>query len=287
MMASIEPHMPGRALRTAAAALAALALAVCAAAPAAGGPTAKPSVMGGGPADRVQFAFAAAILQDGRFACSGSVVSPRHVLTAGHCARVPASKIQVVTGRYDMRKPSTGQTFRVIAKAIHPGYKRSQSHDLAVLTLAAATPAPSIAVATTEQGRIAARRGQGMTVAGWGATTPFHDRASGILKTTTVIGTGKRPCHRRYGKAFRGKSMICARGPKLNPRKKQSLRTSPCAGDSGGPLLGTTPQGQRLVGAVSFGPRLCGLPFVPVAYAKTFDASALAFIGGAMFAPLP
>ena len=48
----------------------------------------------------------------------------------------------------------------------------------------------------------------------------------------------------------------------------------------------------RLLGAdaanlVSFGPRLCGLPFAPVVYGKTFDASAVEFIGAAVSTPLP
>jgi secreted trypsin-like serine protease len=64
--------------------------------------------------------------------------------------------------------------------------------------------------------------------------------------------------------------MICAQGA---PIKKGRLapRTSPCGGDSGGPLIADTPNGPRLVGAVSFGPSLCGLPFAPVVYARVAD----------------
>ena len=83
--------------------------------------------------------------------------------------------------------------------------------------------------------------------------------------------------------------MLCAKGAQLRPGNKRSLRTSPCAGDSGGPLFGTLPStGEtRLVGLVSFGPRICGLPFAPVSYAKTFDPSGLEFLGQSLVTPLP
>ncbi len=268
-----------------------VAAALCAASLAAAGPssaspgdaTPQPRIIGGGAADPAAFPFAAAILAKGRFICSGSIVTPRHVVTAGHCAIPRLADLQVVTGRYDLRDATTGQVSSVAAKFVHPDFKRKARHDLAVFGLTTPTASPGIAIATTAEGDAITARGKPLGVAGWGATTPFQDKLPGFLKSTTVSAVAKKRCFRRYGKAFASVTMVCAQGVKLNPGSKRSLRTSPCAGDSGAPLIG----GSRLVGVVSFGPRLCGLPFSPVVYGKTFDASALQFLGGAILVPLP
>lgn len=268
-----------------------VAAALCAASLAAAGPTSaspgdatpQPRIIGGGAADPATFPFAAAILAKGRFICSGSVVSPRHVVTAAHCSIPKLAELQVVTGRYDLRDTSKGQASAVAAKFVHPDYRRTARHDIAVFGLATATPSPVIQVATPAEGAAAVAPGNSLSVAGWGATTPFQTKLPGFLKTTSVASITGKLCAKRYGKIFRGTSMVCAQGTKLNPGRKTSLRTSPCAGDSGGPLVGSS----RLLGVVSFGPRLCGLPFAPVVYGKTFDASAVEFIGAAVSTPLP
>ena len=251
--------------------------------------TAAPRILGGGAADPAATPFAAAILFQDRFVCSGSLVGPRHVVTAGHCAQAKLSDLTVVTGRPDLRNLTVGQVSAVIAKYVHPDYKGKGRHDLAVFGLATASPSPTIPIAQTARGQRHRAPGQQLTVAGWGATTPFQDRPPGFLKSTVVNAVNKKQCGKIYGKGFVGGTMVCAKGAPLRPGNKRSLRTSPCAGDSGGPLFGTLPTtGEaRLVGLVSFGPRICGLPFAPVAYAKTFDPSGLEFLGGAIFTPLP
>ncbi len=269
--------------------LSALLAALIAAAPAQAakpaGPQPQPRILGGGPADPATFPFAAAVLFQNRFACSGSVLDPRHIITAGHCAQAKLGEISVVTGRSDLRNLSTGQATPITAKYVHPDYPRKARHDLAVFTLANPTPAPAVTLAQSAEGDLAALPGTQLTVAGWGATTPFQDKPPGFLKTTLVNALNTTRCSKIYGRGFFGPSMVCAAGNKTNPRNKRSLRTSPCAGDSGGPLLGTNADGAvRLLGVVSYGPRLCGLPFAPVAYAKTFDAGALEFISAAIAA---
>ncbi len=56
-------------------ALTAIALSLCLVAPAQASPKAQSSVIGGGPAGS-GWAFTASIHEDGRFICTGSVVSP-------------------------------------------------------------------------------------------------------------------------------------------------------------------------------------------------------------------
>lgn len=247
-----------------------------------------PRILGGGAADPATVPFAAAILFKNRFICSGSLVGPRHVVTAGHCAQAKLSELTVVTGRPDLRDLTQGQVSGVVAKLVHPDFDRKARHDLAVLGLATPSPSPTVTLAQTAEGDAIAAPGQPLTVAGWGATTPFQDKPPGFLKATFVNAVNKKTCGKAYGRGFIGQTMLCARGAKLSPGRKRSLRTSPCAGDSGGPLLAGGPDGRfRLVGLVSFGPRICGVPFAPVAYAKTYDPGALEFLNGAIVTPLP
>ena len=114
-------------------AIAVLAAMVTAAAPAHAGSgkaespdrvTPQPRILGGGAADPSLWPFAAAVLAKGRFICSGSVVSPRHIVTAGHCGEPKVGELQVVTGRPNLRDTSVGEVHQVIAKYVHPDYRK-------------------------------------------------------------------------------------------------------------------------------------------------------------------
>jgi secreted trypsin-like serine protease len=279
--------MPGRGATRILAAAAACAVALAAGASSSAadrGPAPQkphPRVLGGGAADFSQWPFAAAILFKGKFFCSGSVLDSRHVITAGHCAeRIKPGQLSVITGRADLRQGSVGEVIRVVRTFVDPAQHR---HDIAILALASPTSSPAVALADEAIDDVATARGAPLRVAGWGATTLFQDKLPGYLKATNVVALPKKPCFRPYGKGFKSVAMICARGAKLG-KKKYSGRTSPCAGDSGGPLISDTPAGPRLVGTVSFGPRLCGDPFAPVVYARISDD--LGFINAALVAPL-
>ena len=239
-------------------------------------------ILGGAPADFSQWPFAAAILYKNHFNCTASVISSRHVITAAHCARgLKVGQLSVVTGRYDLRDLSAGQALPVVAKFVSSAPRR---HDLAVLALAGPTASPPVALASPAEDDAATLPGTALRLAGWGATTIFHERLPGFLKATITTVVGKKRCFRPYGKSFKSVAMICARGAKLNPNRRFSGLTSPCAGDSGGPLVADTPAGARLIGVTSFGPRLCGDPFAPVVYSRIADD--LGFIASALAVPV-
>ena len=282
--------MPGRGKTIAAALLACAAiLAPAASASGTAGPAPRgdearqaptPYILGGGAADFSQWSFAAAILHRGRFHCSGAIIDARHVLTAGHCAiGIKAGKLSVVTGRADLRDGAAGQVHAVRAKYVSNPQRRN---DLSMLRLATPTSTPPVAVATRDEDRAATAEGLPVRVAGWGATTMFHSKLPGFLKATALTVRSNRRCLKAYGKTYKGVSMICAQGAPLK-KGRFAPRTSPCGGDSGGPLVADTPAGPRLVGTVSFGPSLCGLPFAPVAFARVSDD--LDFIAAALAAP--
>ena len=90
------------------------AAAVPSAAPAA--PRARTSIVGGGRADPAQWPFAVAIFRKGHMHCSGSVIGPTKVLTAGHCVDgFNLANLQVIIGRPTLRDASVGQSIGVVS----------------------------------------------------------------------------------------------------------------------------------------------------------------------------
>jgi secreted trypsin-like serine protease len=246
-------------------------------------PPAQSSIIGGGPADPADWPFAVTLFYQRRLDCGGSVIAATKVLTAAHCVLgLPISKLKVVANRPVLADTGVGERIAVVAKAVHPDYRDTLRHDLAVLTLATPTTAPAIALPTAEEAAAATALGSPLRVAGWGVKNPFRIGFPGFLKETTQRVLRGRRCERIFGFYFYGRSAICATGP-LAPRWTRRLRdpihTGPCSGDSGGPLVADTPAAPRLVGVVSLGGIVCGLRYEPNAYARVADG--LEFIQGA------
>lgn len=257
------------------------ALAACAApAAAAAEPVAHSSVVGGYPADPAQFPFAVAIFRKGRMHCSGSVIAPTEVLTAGHCLLgFNPANLTVIAGRPRLTDTSVGQVIQVASGRVHPDFEQTGLHDVSVLNLAQPTSVPPVALATPEQSAALTAVGSQLQVAGFGATNPFGVKLSGFLKTTTEEVRPDDSCLKAYtSDLFVSSSMICALGAKRKNGGRFKIHTSACSGDSGGPLVAFTPTGPVEVGTVSFGGALCGLPSAPTVYSRV--SSSLGFING-------
>lgn len=242
------------------------------------GGTARSSIVGGHRADLADWPFIAALFHRGQFICGGSVISSTEVLTAAHCARgLKVARMVVVTGRPKLRKRSVGQKIEVLAKEVHPDYRVTERHDVAVLTLVSPTSAPPVVLADESEDAAHTVPGTRLRVAGYGARDQLAIRMPGFLKETAERVLRNRRCRRVYGKRFyRAESMICAQGRRI-PRAR-GVRTQVCAGDSGGPLMADTPAGPRQVGVVSYAGLFCGDSFTPSVYARVSDA--LEFIEG-------
>jgi trypsin len=259
-----------------------IALAAVVATPAVGakgpGPRAQSSIVGGTVANPADWPFVVTLYRKGRLHCGGSVIAPTKVLTAAHCVEgFNLSKFAVIANRSDLKNTAAGQSIAITAGVTHPDFVTTGQHDMAVLTLAQATSAPPVALASAAEDSIFTAVGTQLNVAGWGAQNPFGFRLSALLKTTTErVRTTKR-CVRAYSKdLYNPPSMICTLGRRLGKFKPDKIHTSACTGDSGGPLVAPTSGGLRQVGIVSFGGVFCGLPSAPTVYSRV--SSGLDFI---------
>src|SRR5262249_5873929 len=127
--------------------------------------------------------------------------------------------------------------------------------------------------------------GASVRAGGGGPGSAWGFRIARRLKTAKKGVYGARRCDRAYGKTrgFQQETMICALGKRID-RTGGGLpfHSTSCEGDSGGPLVTETPEGPRLVGAVSAGVLPCGLG-LPSSYARV--TSRLAFIERAIASP--
>lgn len=238
------------------------------------------SIVGGEAANPAQWPYAVAIFRKGRMHCSGSVVAPTRVLTAGHCvAGFNLANFQVIVGRPDLRNRVAGQAIAVTSGSAHPDFEQTGLHDVAVLNLAQPAGVPPIPLATPAQSAAATVAGAPLRDAGYGATNPFGTHLSGFLKQTVEIVRSDQRCLKAYTRdIYAPESMICALGAKRKRPGRFKIHTSACSGDSGGPLVADTPTGTVEVGTVSYGGALCGLPAAPTVYSRV--ATSLAFING-------
>jgi secreted trypsin-like serine protease len=204
---------------------------------------ARASIIGGAIAQAGAFPSLAYIVDfqgQAAYQCTGTVVAPSLILTAGHCAEsmqtgVPfgPSGYRVVIGAVDPLLPGEAVS-TVLGVIVYPGLSRKLDRgDAALLVLSTPTTAPPITLGTLAFVKHLA--GAPATIVGWGKTAYDQTALTEQLQSATTVVQGRKWC-RRNAPPFYPRSEICAVAP-------PSYTTGVCEGDSGGPLLATGPGG--------------------------------------------
>jgi secreted trypsin-like serine protease len=231
--------------------------------------TAAPSmaIVGGHNTANGAYPSVAEITFGNAFLCTGTLIAPNYVLTAGHCGSVTGAAVAspaawpaaAITVRIGNDVADTGGEVVPVSQAIvEPNYLLNSGYDITLLKLGRnSVKTPTHVSGTTETGLWAA--GTSEKIVGWGATseggnTPSHLQEAAVPITTDAY------CSGAYSD-FDPKTMICAGFPQGG--------TDTCQGDSGGPMFGA---GDKVVGSTSFGEG-CARPNKPGVYARVGDTT--------------
>jgi len=260
-------------------ALALLASLVVAAAAQAANPKASASVIGGHNATIAQYpslAYIEGVQATAGYACTGTVVAPRVILTAGHCVEdiesssiVEPSEIAVATGVSNLTKIPRANISAVVQVLAYPNFDPTKLQgDAGLLILAAPVVAPPIALATTADAALY-EPGDELTIAGWGIDDRKTGHAPDQLQAASVpveeAGRCKRGT-RRFYPFFDPTHQVCA-------LDIPGFKVTACHGDSGGPAIATRSDGTPVeIGVTSLGDGSCN-PSSPAVFTRVDQIS--------------
>ncbi len=252
-------NLSRRLLTLAAATAAALALSA----------TPSMAIVGGSNAAPGEYPSVSEVIIGQAFLCTGTLIAPNYVLTAGHCGSItggtgvaspagwPAAAIDVYIGS---NKPGQGEKVPVSSVTVEPNYLANSGYDITLLKLSRnSTKTPTHVVGSGEASLWAPSTLE--EIVGFGTTSEGGDTPDTLQKAKVPITTDA-DCAKAYSD-FDAKTMVCAGYPQGG--------TDTCQGDSGGPLFGATSTGAlKVVGSTSYGEG-CARPGKPGVYARVAD----------------
>ncbi|KAJ2897817.1 hypothetical protein IWW38_001596 [Coemansia aciculifera] len=236
-----------------------------------------PRIIGGQPALSTQFQYIAYIegydpIQGGS-SCTGSLIAPNVVLTAGHCVYASdtqmytAAQIQVGFTHTTPDPTVLFQGYSVSQIIANPSFSMGTlKSDIALLILSNNIPDSVATKAKLYAGSFSS--GTSVTAAGFGLIDPNSKTQlpSSLMEVGLKLGTTSF-CQANFPTVDINK-VVCTDG---------TAGKDTCNGDSGGPLAiavsSGSPDGTALLGLTSFGPissknplGLCGQPGIPGYY---------------------
>jgi secreted trypsin-like serine protease len=241
------------------------------------------AVVGGKAVPEGQFRYVANVRIMGMFGCTGTLIAPQWVLTAGHCGSStgslsqglvatpvawPASAYEVVLGTMHADGHG-GETHAVSQVLVDSDYivTNGTGNDVTLMKLDTPTKIAPMRIAAVGERRSWAP-GAMTTVAGFGTTSEDAQSPPEQMQFAQVPVTTDDYCAQAYpgglsevadDGSFDPKTMVCAGYPQGG--------TDTCEGDSGGPLLAPVGREFRLAAATSFGAG-CAEPGKPGVYAR-------------------
>jgi trypsin len=261
---------------------------------------AGPRIVGGSDAAVGEFPAIAQIQIDlgaATLHCTGTLIAPQWVMTAGHCASTTGEatgspvtfppQVYTVWLNTINTDGSDGEQHSVTDVVLDPDYVGTSANDVSLLQLDAPSPVSPVRIAARGERAVWAP-GQLMTIAGYGTTESGGSTPKTLQKAQVPI-VADDDCAKAYpgglpvldAAAFEADSMVCAGYPQGG--------TDTCQGDSGGPLLAPVAGGFRLVGSTSYGEG-CGQEGYPGVYARVADDKIRAFVEATVpdaYAPEP
>ncbi|KAK5640393.1 hypothetical protein RI129_011204 [Pyrocoelia pectoralis] len=239
-------------------------------------------VVGGEDAIEGEFPWIVSLTRRGAHFCGGSLITSKHVLSAGHCmcsgsSIIPTNQIRVTLGQYVLTQPSENKyELSVKLSTLHPEYSCSKvKNDLAILELERRVEwsdmvHPACLPAGLQKSGYSEFVGVLATVAGWGWTNENNNLGSrgDKLQKAKVVILEREQCQQWY---------------KSQGKKTKIQQTQICAGyeqggvdscwaDSGGPLMVPSDSGDQVivVGVVSTGIG-CARPYLPGLYTRVSE----------------